>query len=128
MAVVLGFRWRTSDDEDAPQMRDTTPFLLNETVGTLRRRLALECGGSIADAAKIDPELWLCKDDEKETPTERVNAPAILDWMPTTCPPVLFERHASGGRKAVILFTFPPLIAGTCTWTALLASLASRVG
>ena len=128
MAVVLGFRWRTSGDKDAPQMRDTTPFLPNESVGTLRRRLALECGSTAVNAAAVGPELWLCNDDENETPTERVNAPAILDWMPTTCPPVLFERHASGGRKAVILFTFPPLIAGTCTWTALLASLASRVG
>ena len=127
MAVVLGFRWRTSGDKDAPQMRDSTLFLPNETVDDLRCRLALECGSSAANAANIGPELWRCMDDENATPTERVNAPAILDWMPTTCPALLFENYPSGRSKAVILFTFPPLIAGTCTWTARLALVASRV-
>ena len=109
MAVVLGFRWRISGNENAPQMRDTTPFLPNETVGTLRRRLALECGSSAAAAAAAaGPELWLCNDDEEETPTTRQAAPAILKWTPTTCHALLFESYPSGRSKAVILFTFPP--------------------
>ena len=109
MAVVLGFRWRTSDAPGAPQMRGTTQFLPNETVDDMRCRLAHARGSSAAaTATAAGPELWLCNDDEEETPTTRQAAPEILDWVPTTSPTLLFERHASRRRKAVILFTFPP--------------------
>ena len=107
--MVLSFRWRTSDAPGAPQMRETTLFSPNETVGMLRRRLAQECGSSAAAAAAAaGPELWLCNDDEEGTPTTRRVARAILKWTPTTCPSVLLEDYPSGQSQAVILFTFPP--------------------
>ena len=121
---MLGFRWRTSDAPGVPQLRGSTVFLPNETVDTLRRRLALECGSSAAvAAAAAGPELWLCNDDEEETPTTRQAAPEILDWVPTTSPTLLFERHASRRRKAVILFTFPPATTAAPAPAALAASV-----
>ena len=109
--MVLGFHWRTSGDKDAPHLRGSTQFLANETIDDLRCRLALECGSSAANAAAVDLELWLCKDDEDETPAERVHevhARDILEWTPTTCLALLFEDYPSGRSKAAILFTFPP--------------------
>ena len=107
MAVVLAFRWRTNALAPQPQWkRGTAQFAVNETVDDLRRRLALTCGSSADLATDMDPELWLC--DENETPMQRVDAPDLLEWTPETCPPALFERHQSGRRKAVLVFTFPP--------------------
>jgi hypothetical protein len=110
MAAVLAFRWRTSALAPQPQWkRDTAQFAGKETVGDVRARLAVTRGSSADLAADIDPELWLC--DDNETPTQRQDAPDLLEWTPATCPRALFERHASGRRKAVLVFTFPPLIA-----------------
>jgi hypothetical protein len=106
MAVVVVFRWRTSTLAPPEQWKRGTEEWASGTVDTLRRPIGLSCGSSADLAADVDPELWLC--DESETPTERVNAPDALEWTPATCPRLLFERHPSGRRKAVLLFTFPP--------------------
>ena len=108
---VLSFHWRTSNDHDAPHIHGATHFLANETVDALRRRLAKECGSSAADAGRTKPEVWLCNDDDDETPITRQGAPGILLWSPVSCPRLLFERYPSGRPKAFLLFTFPPATA-----------------
>ena len=125
---MLAFRWRTSALAQPKQWkRDTAQFAANETVGDVRRRLALTCGSSADVAADADPELWLCDEEGAPVRREAVRASVLLAWTPATCARDLFVAHANGEPRAVLVFTFPPHVAGT-TRAAQLASLASRVG
>jgi hypothetical protein len=67
-------------------------------------------------AAAFEPELWLC--NQWVNLTQRLDAPDILTWTPTTCPRTLSERHSNGAECAVLTFTLPPVAAAAAAAAA----------
>ena len=115
----LVFRYRAVDHEHAETVTGYTVFRSGglETVDDLRRRLAVACQSSVAEAAQYEPELWSC--DAAGRTGSKQHAPLVttaplLSWTADELDDVVRTLTTRGAdphcHQVFLLFTFPPIL------------------
>jgi hypothetical protein len=105
MALQVSIRWRMRIDEPQSEWKgDRAIWGINETIASLRRRVALSTKNDPVLAEKYDVITIIRDSDGKLLPRRRI---CDLDWTSEQVSEVLSHLHKPGKPTASLLFTFP---------------------